>query len=55
MVDKVCPVNGLWLNKVCPVNGLWLNKVCPVTAMGDVLVEREFYYLLYGILHMQIG
>ena len=22
--------------------------------MGDVLVEREFYYLLYGILHVQL-
>ena len=25
------------------------------TAMGDVLLEREFNYLLYGILHVQIG
>ena len=25
------------------------------TAMGDVLVEQEFNYLLYGILHVQIG
>ena len=24
------------------------------TAMGDVLLEREFNYLLYGILHVQI-
>ena len=22
---------------------------------GDVLLEREFNYLLYGILHVQIG
>ena len=25
------------------------------TAMGDVLVEREFNYLLNGLLHVQIG
>ena len=25
------------------------------TVMGDVLVEREFNYLLYGILHVQMG
>ena len=25
------------------------------TAMGDVLIERKFNYLLYDILHMQIG
>ena len=25
------------------------------TAMRDVLLEREFNYLLYGILHVQIG
>ena len=24
-------------------------------AMGDVLLEREFKYLLYGILHVRIG
>ena len=24
-------------------------------AMGDVLLEREFNYLLYGILHVLIG
>ena len=35
-------------------------SVCGVTtiystAMGYVLVEREFNYLLYGILHVQIG
>ena len=23
--------------------------------MGDVLIERKFNYLLYDILHMQIG
>ena len=25
------------------------------TAMGDVLLEREFNYQLYGLLHVQIG
>ena len=25
------------------------------TAMGDVLIEQKFNYLLYDILHMQIG
>ena len=25
------------------------------TAMGDVLIERKFNYLLYDISHMQIG
>ena len=25
------------------------------TAMADVLIERKFNYLLYDILHMQIG
>ena len=25
------------------------------TAMGDVLLERELNYQLYGVLHVQIG
>ena len=25
------------------------------TAMGNILLEYEFNYLLYGILHVQIG
>ena len=34
---------------------LWGETTIYSAVMGDVLLEQKFNYLLYGILHVQIG